>query len=68
MVEALQSPAESLVRKGEGLFKSLDQPPTSEVEWLRLMVKYPALIERPIVVNGNKVAIGRPPENILNNL
>ncbi len=38
----------------------------SRQEWLQLMVDNPILIQRPIVVVGEKVAIGRPPENVLN--
>lgn len=33
---------------------------------LDLMVEFPKIIERPIVVNGSRAAIGRPPESVLN--
>jgi arsenate reductase len=29
------------------------------------MAKYPIIVERPIVVSGNKAALGRPPENVV---
>ena len=29
------------------------------------MIKYPTIIERPIIVKGNKAVIDRPPENIM---
>lgn len=32
---------------------------------IRQMEQYPILIERPIVINGNRARIGRPPESVL---
>lgn len=32
---------------------------------LRLMMKFPKVIERPIVINADIARIGRPPENVL---
>ncbi|MBT4519139.1 MAG: arsenate reductase (glutaredoxin) [Halieaceae bacterium] len=59
--------AGALIRYNEDLAKELgiaksDQ--RSEHEWLALMNENPVLIERPIIVSGNKAVIGRPPENI----
>lgn len=37
----------------------------TDEEWLELMMEYPILMERPvIVVDDNKAVLGRPPENI----
>ncbi len=37
----------------------------SDEEWIAEMARNPRLIERPIVINGSKAAIGRPLQNVL---
>lgn len=36
----------------------------SDIELAELMLRNPTVIERPLVVNGNKMVMGRPPENV----
>ncbi len=43
----------------------LDNPKLSHRELIAAMVKYPILIERPILVTPVQAAVGRPPEQIL---
>lgn len=55
-----------LVRKNESIWKENFKNKTlSDDDIITAMVENPKLIERPIVVNGNKAVIGRPTENIL---
>ena len=55
-----------LVRKNETIWKdNFKNKELSDSQILDAMVKNPKLIERPIVINGNKAVIGRPPEKIL---
>ena len=56
-----------LIRKNEKEFKEagLDNPDLDRDTVIDIMVAYPKLIERPIVVNGNMAVIGRPPERVL---
>ena len=58
--------AEDIVRKGEAIYKTEFEGRTlSEAEWLDALVAHPILIERPIVVHGERAVIGRPPERVL---
>jgi arsenate reductase len=53
--------AHDLMRKGEQDYKNHVKGKTlSESEMIHLLVKFPKLIERPIVVKGNRAIIGRP--------
>jgi arsenate reductase (glutaredoxin) len=56
-----------LMRKKEDIYAEceLDNPFLTDAELIKFMVKYPILIERPIVLANGKVAIGRPPEHVL---
>ena len=59
--------ARQLMRKNEAEYKELglDAPELSQEALIAAMAANPRLIERPIVVNGQRAAIGRPPENVL---
>lgn len=59
--------ARDLLRKGEQEFKdnNLKDPSLTEEQLINFMCEFPRLIERPIVVNGEKARIGRPPESVL---
>lgn len=56
-----------LLRKGEDAYKenNLSDTTLSDQQLIAAMVANPKLIERPIVINGNKAALGRPPEQVL---
>lgn len=54
-----------IVRKGETLFKEKFKGKNFEdQEWIRIIHDNPTLLERPIVVDGVRAVIGRPPENV----
>ena len=55
-----------LVRTKEDIWKEkYKDKKLSGKDIIKAMVKNPKLIERPIVINGNKAAIGRPLDNIM---
>ena len=54
-----------LVRKNEADWKThFRGKELSDDQIIQAMVVYPKLIERPIVVKGDKAVLGRPPENV----
>ena len=67
ILEALGRRPRELMRKGEAEYKELGLSDTglSDAQLIAAMVSAPKLIERPIVLAGNKAAVGRPPESVL---
>ncbi|NMG35006.1 arsenate reductase (glutaredoxin) [Azoarcus sp. TTM-91] len=56
---------EALLRKGEDVFKEhYAGKQLDDDGWLDAMVAHPILIERPIIVRGDKAVVGRPPERV----
>jgi arsenate reductase len=56
-----------LMRTKEAIYKelNLDDESLTDDQLINAMIENPKLIERPIVVKDGKVAVGRPPENVL---
>ncbi len=62
---ALNLPLVQMTRSKDAAFKEAGLANVSEAELLQAMADNSALIERPILINGDKAAIGRPPEAVL---
>ncbi|HEY7773786.1 MAG TPA: arsenate reductase (glutaredoxin) [Marinagarivorans sp.] len=67
ILKKLAIPARELLRQKEPDYKALKlaDPNLSEDDVIDAMIAQPKLIERPIVICGNKAVLGRPPENAL---
>lgn len=67
ILKMLKLEPRQLMRKGEAEYKenNLDNESLSRKQLIEAMVRFPKLIERPIVINNGKAAIGRPPETVL---
>jgi arsenate reductase len=66
IVRRLGIPAAQVVRQGEAIYKSrYAGKQLTEAQWLDALAADPILIERPIVVRGERAVIGRPPERVL---
>lgn len=56
-----------LIRKKEGVYEelNLEEKKADPNVLIKAMVKHPILIERPIVIKGDRARLGRPPEDVL---
>ena len=61
----LKMPASKLVRKKEAAAAGVNPASLSEDALIEAMARNPIIVERPIVVSGQKAALGRPPEAVL---
>lgn len=65
ILSKLNMTAQELMRKGEDVYKELDlKNETNEEKLLDAMIENPKLIERPVIIRGNKAVIARPIENL----
>lgn len=65
LLKKLKLTAHDLLRKKEAAPLGLDTDAMTEAQLIAAMVKHPILIQRPVVVNGAKAIIARPPETAL---
>jgi len=57
-----------ILRTGEDEYKknNLQNKNLSDEKLIEFLIKFPKLLQRPIVIKNNKAIIARPPENIFN--
>ena len=55
----------AIMRTGEAVYKELGLAGADRDALFEAMVANPVLIERPIVIRGDRAVVGRPPENVL---
>lgn len=68
IINKMGQKATDIIRFNEAVAKEMaigSSDQRSETEWIKIMVENPQIIERPLVVNGDKAIMGRPPEGVL---
>ena len=67
VLKLLNMKPRDVMRSQEKVYKEndLDNQSFTDSELIEVMLKNPKLIERPIVINGQKAIIARPPEKLL---
>lgn len=67
LLQQLALPARALLRDTEAEYHTLQlaNPALDDTQVLTAIVNHPRLLQRPIISNGQRAVIGRPPENLL---
>jgi len=67
ILDQLELAAGSLLRRGEPEYRELNlaDPALSEEAIIAALAAHPRLLERPIVIRGERAVVGRPPERVL---
>lgn len=55
----------AMMRTGEPVYRELGLAGASRDRLFDAMIEHPILIQRPIVIHGDRAVIGRPPERAL---
>lgn len=67
ILQKLNMRAREIIRKDDPYFQALqlDERTDEETQLIAAMAEHPQMIQRPIVVVGDRAAMGRPPESVL---
>ncbi len=67
LLQQLDMGPRELLRTGEKIYKELNlrEEGLSEQALINAIAEHPILMERPVLVSGNRAVIGRPPERVL---
>lgn len=65
VVAKLEDPVADLVRRGDAKAKGIDVPEVLDADAvIELLLEHPELMERPVLVKGDRAIIGRPTERV----
>ncbi|HOU46285.1 MAG TPA: arsenate reductase (glutaredoxin) [Chitinophagales bacterium] len=65
LLQKLKLKPHDIIRTNESVYVDNYKGKTfTDEEWIQILHEHPILIERPIVVNGNKAVVARPPEKV----
>ena len=64
-ISALKKRPKEVLRVKDIEALNLNVNPENDDEVIAFILKYPQVLERPIVIKNNEAVIGRPPENVL---